>query len=66
MRSLAISQALLGTEEVMIVHHTDCGMLTFTGESLRGRLKRRGVDADNRVGQVGYETGDARVFVKKR
>src|SRR5436190_10208003 len=28
-RSLAISQRLLGTEEVMLIHHTDCGMLTF-------------------------------------
>jgi carbonic anhydrase len=45
-RSLAISQELLGTEEVMIVHHTDCGMLTFTDESLRRQLKQRGVNAD--------------------
>ena len=29
-RSLAISQRLLGTEEIMLIHHTDCGMLTFT------------------------------------
>src|SRR6266542_2626512 len=28
-RSLAISQRLLGTEEIMLIHHTDCGMLTF-------------------------------------
>jgi carbonic anhydrase len=47
LRSLAISQTLLGTEEVMIVHHTDCGMLTFTDEGLRRRLKERGVDADD-------------------
>jgi len=47
LRSLAISQTLLGTEEVMIVHHTDCGMLTFTDESLRSRLRARGVDADD-------------------
>lgn len=47
LRSLAISQALLGTEEVMIVHHTDCGMLTFTDESLRRQYKERGVDADD-------------------
>jgi carbonic anhydrase len=31
-RSLAISQRLLGTEEIMLIHHTDCGMLTFTDE----------------------------------
>jgi carbonic anhydrase len=47
LRSLAVSQTLLGTEEVMIVHHTDCGMLTFTDESIRRRLKERGVDADD-------------------
>jgi carbonic anhydrase len=29
-RSLAISQRLLGTQEIVLVHHTDCGMLTFT------------------------------------
>jgi carbonic anhydrase len=47
LRSLAVSQALLGTEEVMIVHHTDCGMLTFTDESLRTKFRERGVDADD-------------------
>lgn len=31
-RSLAISQRLLGTEEIVLIHHTDCGMLTFTDE----------------------------------
>ncbi len=31
-RSLAISQRLLGTEEIILIHHTDCGMLTFTDE----------------------------------
>src|SRR5450755_249135 len=29
-RSLAISQRLLGTREIILIHHTDCGMLTFT------------------------------------
>jgi len=38
-RSLAISQTLLGTEEVMLIHHTDCGMLTFTDEQLADRLE---------------------------
>ena len=46
LRSLAISQELLGTREVAIIHHTDCGMLTFTDESLRQRLRERlGADA---------------------
>ncbi|MCS5735650.1 beta-class carbonic anhydrase, partial [Herbiconiux daphne] len=31
-RSLAISQRLLGTKEIILIHHTDCGMLTFTDD----------------------------------
>jgi carbonic anhydrase len=38
-RSLAISQNLLGTEEIVLIHHTDCGMLTFTDEQLAARLE---------------------------
>ena len=34
-RSLAISQRLLGTEEIMLIHHTDCGMLTFSDDGFR-------------------------------
>ncbi len=34
-RSLTISQRLLGTEEIMLIHHTDCGMLTFSDEGFR-------------------------------
>lgn len=41
LRSLIISQQLLGTQEVVVIHHTDCGMLTFSNEELRGRLKER-------------------------
>jgi carbonic anhydrase len=39
-RSLAISQRRLGTEEVMLVHHTDCGMLSFTDDEFRQALER--------------------------
>ncbi|MGB3763705.1 MAG: carbonic anhydrase [Ornithinimicrobium sp.] len=35
LRSLAISQRLLGTTEIMLIHHTDCGMLTFTDDEFR-------------------------------
>ncbi|HEU0195472.1 MAG TPA: carbonic anhydrase [Gaiellales bacterium] len=38
-RSLAISQRLLGTEEVVLIHHTDCGMLTFTDEGFRRQVE---------------------------
>ena len=38
-RSLVISQQLLGTREIVVIHHTDCGMLTFTDADLRSKLK---------------------------
>ena len=38
-RSLAISQHLLGTEEIMLIHHTDCGMLTFSDEEFQQMLE---------------------------
>jgi carbonic anhydrase len=37
-RSLAISQRLLGTREIILIHHTDCGMLTFTDEELKQQI----------------------------
>lgn len=47
-RSLVISQRLLGTEEVIVVHHTDCGMLTFDNDTLRGIVRERlGADASD-------------------
>jgi len=39
-RSLAISQRLLATEEIMLIHHTDCGMLTFTDDDFRREVQR--------------------------
>ncbi len=38
-RSLVISQQLLGTREVVVIHHTDCGMLTFTDAQLKQKLR---------------------------
>jgi carbonic anhydrase len=38
-RSLAISQRLLGTEEVVLIHHTDCGMLTFSDDDFRRQVQ---------------------------
>ena len=38
-RSLAISQRLLGTEEIMVIHHTDCGMLTFSDDEFRRQIQ---------------------------
>ncbi|MFD9721402.1 carbonic anhydrase [Streptomyces sp. NBC_00690] len=39
-RSLAISQRLLGTREIILIHHTDCGMLTFTDDAFAGQLEK--------------------------
>jgi len=38
-RSLAISQRLLGTEEIILIHHTDCGMLTFSDDDFRRTIQ---------------------------
>ena len=40
-RSLVISQRLLGTEEIILIHHTDCGMLTFTDDASSSRSSTR-------------------------
>ena len=38
-RSLAISQRLLGTSEIILIHHTDCGMLTFTDDEFKRSIQ---------------------------
>ena len=39
-RSLAISQRLLGTREIILIHHTDCGMLTFTDDGFKQSIQQ--------------------------
>jgi carbonic anhydrase len=39
-RSLAISQRLLGTEEIVLLHHTECGMLSFTDDQFREQIQQ--------------------------
>ena len=39
-RSLLISQRLLGTEEIILIHHTDCGMLTFTDDDVKRQIEQ--------------------------
>src|SRR5205085_4853040 len=39
-RSLAISQRLLGTDEIILIHHTDCGMLTFKDDEVKAQIER--------------------------
>ncbi|MGH7527071.1 MAG: beta-class carbonic anhydrase [Gemmatimonadales bacterium] len=48
LRSLIISQRLLNTREVAVIHHTDCGMLTFTNRDLRAKVKT----------ELGQDTGE--------
>jgi len=45
LRSLAISQRLLGTIEIMLIHHTDCGMLTFDDGEFRQAIAARRASA---------------------
>lgn len=40
LRSLIISEQLLGTTHIVVIHHTDCGMLTFSNEDLRTKVKQ--------------------------
>jgi len=39
-RSLVLSQKLLGTEEIVLIHHTDCGMLTFRDDELKAQIEQ--------------------------
>lgn len=52
LRSLVISQRLLGTTEVAVVHHTDCGMLTFTNRDLRTKVQH---DLGRDTGEFDFE-----------
>jgi carbonic anhydrase len=48
LRSIVVSQLLLGTNEILVIHHTDCGMLTFKNEDLHAKVKEElGVDASD-------------------
>ena len=38
-RSLTISQRLLGTREIVLIHHTDCGMLTFSDDQVKAQIE---------------------------
>jgi carbonic anhydrase len=48
LRSIIISQRLLGTREIAVIHHTDCGMLTFTNRDLREKVRQ----------DLGQDTGE--------
>ena len=61
-RSLAISQRLLGTEEIILIHHTDCGMLTFTDEQFEEQLEE---DTGQKPGWVAESFTDLEADVRK-
>ena len=65
-RSLAISQRLLGTEEIILIHHTDCGMLTFSDEDFRGSIEQEtGVRPDWHSEAFPDLEADVRTCLKK-
>jgi carbonic anhydrase len=48
LRSVVISQQLLGTNEVLVIHHTECGMLTFQNDDLHAKVKENlGADSSH-------------------
>jgi carbonic anhydrase len=65
-RSLAISQNLLGTEEIVLIHHTGCGMLTFTDEELADKLEAEtGQRPEWSAQAFGDLEGDVRAGIEK-
>ncbi|GIE99266.1 beta-class carbonic anhydrase [Paractinoplanes rishiriensis] len=66
LRSLAISQRLLGTTEIILIHHTDCGMLTFTDDEFKGAIEREvGIRPQWAAEAFGDLEGDVRQSVKR-
>jgi carbonic anhydrase len=61
-RSLAISQRLLGTTEILLIHHTDCGMLTFTDDQFTEQLQQ---DTGQRPGWTANAFGDIEADVRE-
>ncbi|KAF9533702.1 putative carbonic anhydrase [Crepidotus variabilis] len=55
LRSVVISQQLLGTKEVHVIHHTDCGMLTFSNADIRSKIEKDlGTSAANVAGAIDF------------
>ena len=65
-RSLAISQRLLGTEEIILIHHTGCGMLTFTDDEFRGSIEQEtGIKPGWAAESFGDLEGDVRQSIAR-
>jgi carbonic anhydrase len=65
-RSLAISQRLLGTEEIALIHHTDCGMLTFTDDEFKASIEKdTGIRPEWAAEAFGDLDGDVRQSIAR-
>lgn len=65
-RSLVISQWMLGTQEVIVINHTGCGMMTFTDETMRSTLAREtGIETDLEFGAFSDLTVNVQQQVEK-
>ena len=65
-RSLAISQRLLGTEEIILIHHTDCGMLTFSDDEFRRQIQEEtGIKPEWAAEAFGDLEGDVRQSIAR-
>jgi carbonic anhydrase len=65
-RSLAISQRLLGTEEIVLIHHTDCGMLTFKDDDFKASIEAEtGIRPEWAAEAFGDLEGDVRQSIAR-
>jgi carbonic anhydrase len=65
-RSLAISQRLLGTEEIILIHHTDCGMLTFKDDDFKQSIQEEtGIKPEWAVETFSDLDGDVRQSIAR-
>jgi carbonic anhydrase len=65
-RSLAISQRLLATEEIILIHHTDCGMLTFTDDEFKASIEQEtGIKPEWAAEAFGDLDGDVRQSIAR-
>ncbi len=65
-RSLLISQRLLKTEEIMVIHHTDCGMLKFNENDLKDRIQQEtGIRPQFELGAISNLEDDVRKSIFK-
>ena len=65
-RSLAISQRLLGTREIILIHHTDCGMLTFTDDDFKRDIQAEtGIKPEWAAEAFGYVEEDVRQSLRR-